>query len=226
VMGGERSKGLIADPPYGMDLDTDYTQMADWANKQVGGKYEGFRRKAAGSKSKEYAPVTGDNKPFDASFLFEFYGDAEEIFLWGADYYSDTIPNVKRGGWLVWDKRIDEGLDKMFGSAFELCWSKKPHKRDIIRERWAGYFGTEKQDTRGRIHPTQKPLGVINFLLSRHTREEWVIADPFLGSGTTLVACENLKRKCRGIEIEPAYLAVTLERWRDLTTRDPIRLNG
>lgn len=225
VMRGERARALITDPPYGMRLDTDYTQMSDWFNKQVGGKYDGFRRKAAGSKSKEYRPVKGDDKPFDASFLFGFYGDAEEVFLWGADYYSDTIPNVKQGGWLVWDKRLDEDLDKMFGSAFELCWTKKPHKRDIIRERWVGYFGTEKQDTKGRVHPTQKPLGVMNFLLTRHTKEGWIIADPFLGSGTTLVACENLGRKCRGIEIDPGYIGVCLQRFVDATGKEPVCLS-
>jgi DNA modification methylase len=61
-----------------------------------------------------------------------------------------------------------------------------------------------------REHPTEKPLVLFERCIRNHDAQ--FVLDPFAGSGTTLVACENLHRKCRGIEISPAYCAVTLER--------------
>ena len=63
-------------------------------------------------------------------------------------------------------------------------------------------------------HPTQKPVLVIVFAI-KYTETEGLVLDPFLGSGTTMVACQNLNRKCRGIEISPGYCAVILQRMTD-----------
>lgn len=71
-------------------------------------------------------------------------------------------------------------------------------------------------------HPVPKPLKVWEWLVERLTPDELcIVFDPFLGSGTTLIACERLNRKCRGIEISPAYVAVTLQRWADMTGQEP-----
>jgi len=70
-------------------------------------------------------------------------------------------------------------------------------------------------------HGSIKPIEVVMDLLSRIAGESRIVYDPFLGSGTTLIACENLGRKCRAIEISPAYVAVALQRWADLTGKTP-----
>lgn len=64
-------------------------------------------------------------------------------------------------------------------------------------------------------HPTQKPVEIFQIPIQNHTKTSDICYDPFLGSGTTMVACENLKRKCRGIEISPDYCAVILQRMSD-----------
>ena len=132
--------------------------------------------------------------------------------MWGADYYAELIPSRKNGSWLVWDKR--EGIEgvEFSLSSFELCWSKERHSRDIIRKRWMGLMGTETQDIRSRVHPTQKPTELFDWIIEKYTNRDDNVVDPFVGSGTTIVACQNLGRKCKAIEISPEYCAVTLER--------------
>lgn len=202
LMGGKRASVVITDPPYGMDLDTDFSSMQSKLFKgKTGGNY--------------HDKIIGDNVDFDPSPIFEFWGYCKEIFLWGCDYYADKIPNRNGGAIFVWDKRLDESADKMWGSSFELCWSKVNHKRDIIRVKWAGIFGMENQDTKSRVHPTQKPTDVIKWIIERYCDPIAITVDPYLGSGTTLIACEQTGRVCYGMEISPEYTAVVLQRAKD-----------
>ena len=73
----------------------------------------------------------------------------------------------------------------------------------------------------GGSHPTPKPVELWQKMLIRFSRDGAIIYEPFDGTGTTLIACENLSRKCRAIEISPAYVAVALQRWADLTGKTP-----
>jgi len=102
----------------------------------------------------------------------------------------------------------------MFGSCFELIWARKRCKRDIIRIKWAGIFGTEKEPQRGRQHPNQKP---VELLVNIAIRTEGIIVDPFLGSGTTIIAAEKIGRTCYGLEITPKYCDVIVQRWENFT---------
>jgi len=190
VMGGEKAQMVFTDPPYGMNLDTDYTHMAETK-----------------IKSKTYTAVVGDNDDFDASFIFKSFPDCAEVFLWGADWYYPTLP--PNGSWIVWDKR-SEASDGLTGNHFEMLWSLQRHKRYIIRHLWAGFTARNK-DTR-RCHPTEKSVEVLAEIIGNYSKYGDLIVDLFLGSGTTMVACENLNRKCRGIEISENYCAVILER--------------
>lgn len=203
LMNGDKADLVYTDPPYGMELDTDFSGMESKLFKgKTGGNY--------------HAPVIGDNEPFDPCAIFNSFGYCAEIFLWGADYYAERIPNKNAGSWIVWDKRLDESADKMWGSVFELCWSKQPHKRDIARIKWAGIFGMETQDTDSRVHPTQKPVELAVWFLGRWSKPDNLIIDIYLGSGTTIVACEQTGRIGYGMEISPAYVAVILQRLTDI----------
>ena len=192
VMAGERAKLVIADPPYGMKLDTDYSQMP---NTTVRGKH--------------YTPVIGDDAVFDFAPYTSI--ECQEQFWWGADYYCQQLP--RGGSWLVWDKRI-ESNDAVIGSGFELCWSKSPHQRRLLRYLWSGF--TARDPNEQRTHPTQKPIAVYAEIITNHSKQNDPTYDPFGGSGTTMVACEQLGRLCRMIEIEPKYCAVILQRMHDL----------
>jgi len=200
VMNGAAAACIIADPPYGMRLDTDFSGMV---NKLHFAQAKGVR------SGRTYDATVGDDADFDARPVIAAYGNPSEQFWFGADYYSHTLETEHRGAWLVWDKRIDDAADKMFGSCFELIWSHRKCKRDILRIKWAGIFGTEHEPQRGRFHANQKPVGLLSAIIER---TEGIIADPFLGSGTTMVAAEQLGRICYGMEIEPKYVAVALER--------------
>jgi len=70
-------------------------------------------------------------------------------------------------------------------------------------------------------HPTMKPIELYERGISNSSRLDEVIMDGFVGSGTAIAACERLNRRCRAIEIEPKYCAVTIQRWHDLTNRQP-----
>ena len=200
LMGGEKADLIHADPPYGMSLDTDYTRQ--------GGQVEGNR----------YMPVIGDDRPFDASNLVGS-GPKEQLW-WGADYYRSTIGDG--GSWCAWDKWC--GKLEPVGNGVELLWSKQPHKRRVYQYLWSGI--TAKERTERRVHPTQKPVALTAKVIEDHAPNAHMILDPFLGSGTTLIAAEQLGRKCYGMEISPAYCDVIVKRWETLTGKKAVRADG
>lgn len=211
---------VFTDPPYGMNLDTDYSDMKSNIFKGgIGGK------KYDQGKVDEFHP-----EMIDAVFAIE----ADEMFLWGADYFAELLPNKNDGSWIVWDKRSngndniseDYSSDKMYGSCFELCWSKKKHKRDIARVKWAGIFGMSSQDQNKRFHPTQKPLELCAWFLNRYSKVGQTVVDLFGGSGSTLIACEQLNRKCYMCELDPHYVDVIIERWETLTGKKAEKIKG
>jgi len=206
LMDGEKADMVFTDPPYGMFLNADYSDMDS--------KFKGSK---GGNK---YTQVLGDNEDFKPELIdavFENFGHCKEIFLWGADYYAELINDKNDGSWIVWDKRGDESADKMYGSCFELCWSKERHKRDLARVKWAGIFGMEKEHDKTRQHPTQKPSLLVEWFFERWGKSGDAVADLFGGSGSTLIACEKTGRKCRMMELDPKYCDVIIKRWEDFT---------
>jgi DNA modification methylase len=212
LMNGEKADMVFTDPPYGINLDTDFSDMVG-----IG-------------RGKKYKKVIGDEKPFDYR-LFDFLNGIKEQFWWGADYYVETLPNFgKNGSWFVWDKteggiRANSSYDKQFGSNFELCWSKSKHKRQIVRCLWKGIFGLSKEDVKKRLHPTQKPVRLCEWFIKKFSKRGQVIVDLFGGSGSTLIACEKLNRRCFMMEIEPIYCQVIIDRWEKFTGKKCVKIN-
>lgn len=186
LMNGNKADMVFTDPPYGMNLDTDYTKMGYKWNKK-------------------HSKVLGDDSIFDYQ-TYEWL-DIDEQIWFGANYYAKSL--LDNGSWFVWDKRVNENYDKMFGSAFELAWSKKAHKQEIVRVN-ATLFGKDKQDIKG-VHPTQKPLQVCSWFINKFSNN--IVLDLFLGSGSTLIACEQTDRICYGMELDPKYVDVIRKRW-------------
>jgi len=195
LMNGEKADMVFTDPPYGMNLDTDYTKMAETK-----------------IKSRTYDKVIGDDVDYDASKIFELFPDCGEVFLWGADWYYKTLPMY--GSWIVWDKR-NEASDGLTGNHFEMLWSKQRHRRRIIRHLWSG-FTARNEDTK-RVHPTEKPVKVLVVVIEDYSENGSCVVDLFLGSGSTLIASEKTGRKCYGMEISPNYCDVIVKRWENLT---------
>lgn len=213
LMNGEKADILFTDPPYGMGLDTDFSTM------------EGFSK---GDKYKQGKVDDFDPKMIEIIFSLNI----PEVFLWSADYYAELIPNRNEGSWIMWDKRAngngndeeDVQSDKMYGSCFELCWSKKKHKRDIARIKWAGLFGMEQEFDNKRWHPTQKPIALSAWFLSRYSKTADIVLDLFGGSGTTLIAAEQLGRTAYLMELDPHYCDVILARWEQFTGKTAVKI--
>lgn len=211
LMNGAKATMIFSDPPYGMRLDTDYSKM-NGSDKNIEFKQV---KKVVGSKT--YNKVEGDNEDFKPELIQTFldnFPDVKEMFLWGADYYAELLEDKNNGSWIVWDKREEnEQFDKMFGSMFELCWSKNKHKREIARVRWCGVFGTEQEFDKKRYHPTQKPIKLVEWFLNRYSKENDLVVDLYGGSGSTLIGCEEKGLQSRVMELDPKYCDVIRRRY-------------
>jgi DNA modification methylase len=214
-MNGEKADMVYTDPPYGMNLDTDYSGHPNWNGRHS--------VKKLNAPSTKYKPVIGDDSEFDPSLLFQLFPD-QEMFLWGADYYADKI--LKNGSWIVWDKRTpresETNFDEVPGSCFELCWSRTPHKRQIARFLHCGLYSVENDK---RQHPTQKPSALHVWFFERWGKDKINIVDLYLGSGSTLIACEKTNRKCFGMEISPEYVQVCIDRFEKFSGIKAVKLN-
>jgi len=220
LMNGQKADMVFTDPPYGMKLDADYSEMS---NDSTFAKEKGIKN------GKKYNNVIGDHNDFTDELIntiFACFNDCKEIFIWGADYFAELLPDKNEGSWIVWDKRVDENFDKMYGSAFELCWSKNKHKREIARVRWASAFGTEKEFDHKRHHPTQKPTQLASWFFNKWGNENDLIVDLYLGSGTSMITSHQLKRKCYGMELDPKYCQIIVDRMIKLDPALEVKRNG
>lgn len=196
-----RPTALLTDPPYGIDLETDWT---------AGG-------------GKKYKPVMNDNKAFDAKDLREMFDDCDEQFWWGANYYQRSLLNHDlEGSWLVWDKR-NENTDSVIGAGFEMCWSRSKHKQDVLRYLWTN-FTSHKNDGHKRMHPTEKPVEMLCEIIDRWIDPGSVILDLFAGSGSTLLAAHRSGCVGIGIELDPAYCDAIVERLEIATGEKAVKL--
>lgn len=216
LMGGAKADVVFTDPPYGMNLDTEYS--SSW------GKQSNTSGNIGPRTTKNHAPVIGDDQDFDPAHIFETFYGTKDVLLFGADYFCQKIPTG--GSWIVWDKTGgNESLDNTgFQSRFELCWSKAPHRRKIYRSTWIGVAGMHHKDDSNRMHPTQKPVKLCEQILN--DLDGITVADPYLGSGSTLIACEKTGRRCYGMEIAPLYADVIIERWEKFTGKQATREDG
>lgn len=214
LMNGEKADMVFTDPPYGMNLQADYSKMHNPVSENSSAKAK------VGTAGGRWSNIHGDDKPFNPSHILELFSGVSEIFLWGGDYYCDKLPI---GTFIVWDKNNgNESADNMIGNAYELCWSKQKHKRVMARIFGRGTFGHDKV----KVHPTQKPTQLAEWFWQRWGKDSKLIWDGYLGSGSTLIACEKTQRKCYGMEIEPLYGDVILTRWAKYTGKDPVREDG
>jgi len=168
-----------------------------------------------------YLKIQGDDKPFDPTFLFDY---CEHLIIWGGNYYADKLPASR--GWIVWDKKGKE-WDNTFADC-EIAYTSFDMNAKIYRYIWAGLVreGNRDDELLKRLHPTQKPVGLFYNILTDNTDPKDIILDPFLGSGSTLIACQKADRICYGVEIEEIYCQIILDRWAKYTEQDPVRADG
>lgn len=168
---------LLTDPPYGMNLDPDFT------------RWNGGGRK--------WPKVEGDDRPFDPTPLLVY----PRVVLWGANWYSDKLP---KGQWIVWHK---PDLAAFMADA-EMAWHNLGGKSvSVYVMPWAS-----RRPDEPRLHPTQKPVSLMRWILEKWTRPGDLILDPYMGSGPVAAAAYQLGRRYIGIEIVPEYCEIAINR--------------
>jgi len=205
LMDGKKADMVFTDPPYGVNRDKGFG-----GERAFGG---GMGKKI---KSRVYDGEWDNETPPQEAFdnLLE---NSKEAIVWGGNFITDKLP--VSGFWLVWDKHQTMPT---FGDC-ELAWTNIPRKSvkkyDVV---YNGLIGKEKE----RFHPTQKPVKLCVDVLSDLTEENALVLDLFGGSGSTLIACEQLNRICYMMELDPIYCDVIVKRWENFTGKKAELVNA
>jgi len=189
---------VLTDPPYGIKWNGDYTR---------------FKKNGVADSKTKYDDIKNDNIEFNPSQFYEY----EDVIIWGANIFSNKLD---RGSWLIWDKRSKDGTS--FLADAEIAWQKGDKYGCYIK---SINQQSEKSKTKDIKHPTKKPIELIMWCIEK-LKEKNIIFDAYLGSGSTMVAAHQLKRKCYGLELEPKYCQVIIDRMKKLDPALTIKRNG
>lgn len=181
----------IVDVPYGIgeNGDKNYT-----------------RTKLA--KAKDYKAFSGnDTQPPDKEYFEELFRVSKNQIIWGANHFIHIIPYDSHC-WIVWDK--DNGENDF--ADCELAWTSFNTAVRKFKYRWNGMLQENMKNKEMRIHPTQKPVALYEWLLSRYAKPDDIILDTHVGSASSLIACYNTNHKFVGFELDEYYYKVSKQR--------------
>lgn len=173
---------ILTDPPYGKRADKGTNGFGASKNRKYSGDW--------------------DRHPPSREAFEEMYRVGKNLIIFGANYFCDCL--VPSNGWIFWDKKGDIAFQNPFADG-ELIYttSKKPMKRIVFKQQG---FVTDSKDQ--RYHPTQKPSELVAQLIEMFTSKGDLVLDPFMGSGTTGVACVRTGRSFIGMEIDDHYFEI------------------
>ena len=204
---------VFTDPPYGISVVQ---------GSKVGGN-KGFGSVGGGKivKSKNYSEIIGDDTTDTAR---EFYSTCislgmQNFIMWGGNYFTDFLtPSMC---WIVWDKENTGNFADV-----ELAWTSFDKAAKLYKWQWNGMIrkGDKNVEGKTRVHPTQKPVGLFGDIFNDFDFN--ICFDGFLGSGSTMVAAHQMKRKCYGMELDPKYCQVIIDRMKKLDDTLVIKRNG
>ena len=157
------------------------------------------RRK--GDKKSDYKKAYWDNERLPKEYFDLMFKVSKNQIIWGGNYYTDYLTPTPC--WVIWDKMFS---DEVSFAQVEMAWTNQTCSAKKVV-----CFPNGKED---RIHPTQKPLKVIEFCLNKFTKQGDLIFDPFMGSFTTAVACHKMQRRFIGAELDKEYFEKGQERLR------------
>lgn len=223
ALGGASPLLMVTDPPYGVNYD------ADWRNDAAQAGCAKFGRGAPGAKA--IGKVENDDRADWREAYALFSGDV--AYVWHAALIGGVVEaGLSASGFsvraeIIWNKSMHIISRGHYHWKHEPCWYA------VRQGKTASWIGDRSQMTvwdiaRARSnetgHSTEKPVECMARPIRNHDSE--YVYEPFSGSGTTIIACEQLGRKCRAIEISPGYVAVALQRWADATGKTPELVNG
>ena len=206
LMDGQKADMVFTDPPYGIKVVKSEMVGADFGIAKKG----------------KYSEVIADDTTDTAN---EFYQTCislgfDKFIIWGGNYFTDFLPFSD--GWLIWNKRAGTDIRNTFADG-EMAWCSFHTPIRIYDQLWNGMIREGEKDK--RVHPTQKPIRMLSQVIDDHVKGN-LIFDGFLGSGSTMVASHQLKRKCYGMELDPKYCQVILDRMIKLDPTLTIKRNG
>ena len=180
----------IVDPPYGIGENGDKNHT---------------RCKLA--KAKNYKAFSGnDIEPPSKEYFDEIFRVSKNQIIWGANHFISKIP-YDSSCWIVWDK--DNTGD--FADC-ELAWTSFDSAVRKFKYRWNGMLQENMKNKESRIHPTQKPVALYEWILSRYAKDGDIILDTHVGSASSLIACYNTNHKFVGFELDEYYYKVSKQR--------------
>jgi DNA modification methylase len=205
LMDGEKADMVFTDPPYGIN-----------AVSKSGVLKETYKDDILGDSDTNAARDS-------FSLAYSLYPEASHIW-WGANHYTfdAKLPNAKC--WITWDKQ--EKNNHIDQADCELAWTNINSPARVFHHLWAG-FRRDSEIGEKRVHPTQKPIQLICEILQHFKKvNSALILDLFLGSGSTLVASHQLNRICYGMELDPKYCQVIIDRMQKLDNTIKVNING
>ncbi len=223
LLGERKPRLMITDPPYGIELDSEWR---DRAGLNGCGPAEASYMKHRTQGHNE-TTISGDTRA-DWSEAFELVPSLEAAYVWHASKFTrEVLDGLLRIGFvhhqqIIWNKGRTVLTRSLYWFQHEPCW--------FVRKKNAPWFGKAGENStvwdspspkfimggskeEKFDHPTQKPVELMRRPILNHTKRGELIYDPFLGSGTTLAASQATDRVCYGIELDPKYVDVTVLRW-------------
>lgn len=182
----------IVDPPYGIGVGSmGYTNGVSMVGNAL-------------AKRKNYRKSDGlqwDNQPPTQDYFNELIRISKNQIIWGGNYFSDKLKPSK--AFIVWDKRCDDNMKNSFADC-EYAWCSIGNGR-MFRYMWNGMLQGDMKNKENRIHPTQKPVALYEWLLKNYAKQGDKILDTHVGSASSLIACYNLGFEYVGFELDEEY---------------------
>lgn len=181
----------VVDPPYGGVTQGGYMKTGHCKAK---------------AKTDYHLGVWQYDKP-DQTYFDELIRVSKNQIIWGGNYYCQNIPGSQC--WLVWDKEKPEGVS--FADV-ELAYTSFNQASRIFHFAWNGMIQGDQRNREYKIHPTQKPVALYEWILNRYAKPNDIILDTHVGSASSLIACHNTGHKYVGFEIDETYYQMSKKR--------------
>ena len=207
---------LLTDPPYGINIVQTVKIGEREREQMVGLDFPGE------AEAREYKPIINDDKPFNPQHLLNFNVPS---ILFGANNFAHELPNNSK--WLVWFKKADLNKCKNPFSDCELAWTNFDGKSvKLYHHTWSGMIrqGERRLELKERVHPTQKPVGLLKRLIEEYCPPNGVVLDLYGGSCSTLIACAETGRTCYMMELSKDYVNIIQERYWNYIDKDQTKL--
>lgn len=180
----------VVDPPYGIGED---------------GKSNHSREKLA--KPKLYTPKEWDKEPPTIKYFNELLRVSKNQIVWGANHFISQMP-YNSSCWIVWDKDNSGNF-----ADCELAWTSFNTAVRKFKWKWNGMFQQNMNDKETRIHPTQKPVALYDWIFKNYAKPGQTILDTHLGSGSSRIAAHKNGLNFTGIELDPEYYHASVKRY-------------